>query len=212
MKFKDTLENLLAQKSKVKILRFLLKTRLESMGREIARAIKMDHKTCHRALKELAQQGVILLNNTNSGVLYKINDKNLLVKELLAPLFERENRLIELMALSLTKRIKTPFISVVLFGSVAGGKERAASDVDILIVASNKKRKKEIENALSLLEFDFIHQFGNMLSPVVLSLDNFRSRLRKRDPFLLGVLRIGAPIAGKSPQELIKIGSKKHST
>jgi predicted nucleotidyltransferase/DNA-binding HxlR family transcriptional regulator len=211
MRFKDTIENLLAQKSKVKILRFLLKHSLESTGREIARAIKMDHKTCHRALKELAQQGVVLLNHTNSGVLYKINNKNLLVQELLAPLFNKEYRLIEIMARSLAKRIKTPFISAILFGSVAGGKERPASDIDILIIVSTGKRKKEIEDGLSRTDLSFVRQFGNMLSPVVLSLEDFRARLRKRDSLLMEILRVGIPIVGKPPRELIKLGSKKHT-
>lgn len=207
MKFKDTLENLLAQKSKIKILRFLLKSKLELTGREVARSIKMDHKTCHHSLRELSQQGVILLNHTGGGVLYKINDKNLLVKELLIPLFDKEKKLLRTMSRSLINKLKTPMISVILFGSLIRGTERPTSDVDLLIVVSNKERKEAIKTALSQIEFDFICGFGNMLSPIILTSDEFRARLRRKDKLIRRILRSGSSIYGKSIEGLIKLGT-----
>lgn len=202
MKFRDTLENLLAQKSKIKILRFLFKNKLELTGREMARSIKMDHKTCHRSLKELSEQGVVLVNNTGGGVLYKINEKNLLVKELLYPLFEKESRLIKVMSQSLINKLKIPLLSAVLFGSIVQGKERPTSDVDLLLIVSDKKRKERVKGALSDFEYDFICEFGNMLSPIILTLAELRNKIKTKNRLIAGILRMGDSIAGKSVEEL----------
>lgn len=210
MRFNDTLENLLAQKSKVKILRFLLKSRLEITGREIARVINMDHKTCHRSLKELSQQGVVLLNHSGGGILYKLNDKNLLVKKLLIPLFEREKNLPQIISNSLVKRIKIPIVSIILFGSITTEKERATSDVDLLIIVSNKSRKEAVQNKLSQVEYDFICKFGNMLSPMILTQEELQKKLVKKDKLIIGILRTGRSILGKSTEELIKSNAQKH--
>jgi predicted nucleotidyltransferase len=210
MKFKEPIENLLAQKSKIKILRFLLKTGMEFTGREIARNIKMDHKTCHRALGELSQPGVVFVNHTGSSVLYKINQKNMLVIELLIPLFKKEENLLKTIAQFLVKKIRIPILSAMLFGSIAQNHARETSDVDILIITSNKKTQKAVAAALAHLEFDFIQKFGNMLSPLIITKNELLNKLKGKDKLITTILRTGKVISGKTSEELINLGSKEH--
>jgi|GEM_PF-1515187 len=210
MKFKEPIENLLAQKSKIKILRFLLKTGMEFTGREIARNINMDHKTCHSALSELSQPGVVFANHTGSSVLYKINQKNMLVTELLIPLFRKEENLLKTIAQFLVKKIRIPILSAMLFGSIAQNHARETSDVDILIITSDKKTQKAVVAALARLEFDFIQKFGNMLSPLVITQNELLNKLKEKDKLITTILRTGKTISGKTSEELIDLGSKKH--
>ena len=206
MRYKDTLENLLAQKSKLKILRLLFKGAIERTGREIARSIRMDHKTCHRALRELAQQGVVIVTHTGGGDLYKLNTRNLLVRKILNPLFETEKNLLRTMAKLLVKRLGFPITSIILFGSTAKGLDRPTSDVDVLILIPQSKRKKEAEDRLNQIEFNFIAEFGNMLSPIVLPVSEFSRRYKKGDKLLREILRTGEVIAGKSIEEVRRLG------
>jgi predicted nucleotidyltransferase len=210
MKFKEPIENLLAQKSKIKILRFLLKTGMEFTGREIARNINMDHKTCHHALSELSQSGVVFANHSGSSVLYKINQKNMLVTELLIPLFKKEENLLKTIAQFLVKKIRIPILSVMLFGSIAQNSARETSDVDILIITADKKIQKAVVAALANLEFDFIQKFGNMLSPLVITQNELLNKLREKDKLITTILRTGKVISGKTSEELINLGSKNH--
>jgi DNA-binding IclR family transcriptional regulator len=89
------LENLLAQKSKIKVLRLLLSQNSSPItGREMSRQTGLDHKTCHKALKEFALLGVVRMVQDSNSNLYRLNPKNYLVSQVILPLFEIEKKVL----------------------------------------------------------------------------------------------------------------------
>jgi DNA-binding IclR family transcriptional regulator len=91
MKFDRPLDEVLGARSKVALLRLLVRTRGEHTGRELARLLHLDAKTCHTSLQALARQGVIEYRKAGTAILYRLNEAHALVEELLVPLFDRES-------------------------------------------------------------------------------------------------------------------------
>lgn len=69
-----------------------------------------------------------------------------------------------------------------VFGSVARGQESRRSDVDLLVVGD--ATFTQVTEALHPVQ----EQLGRDVNPSVFLVDEFRRRLRKRDPFLAEVL------------------------
>lgn len=59
-------------------------------GREMSRQTGLDHKTCHKTLKEFCLLGVVRMAQANHSNLYRLNPKNYLVNQVILPLFEIE--------------------------------------------------------------------------------------------------------------------------
>lgn len=95
MKYSRPLDDLLGQQSKVKILRHLANTRLEMSGRQIAADIGMSPWACHRALRDLSDQGALVMRNVGRTYLFRLNEESYVVEELLLPLFQKEKQLLE---------------------------------------------------------------------------------------------------------------------
>lgn len=91
---RNSLEDLLAQRSKIKVLRFLLGNREAVSGREMARLTGLDHKTCHRALKDFSRHGIVLVTHASNRNLYRLNSENHLVNKIIYPLFEKERTIL----------------------------------------------------------------------------------------------------------------------
>lgn len=203
MRFTNILEDILGHKSKIKALRYLLNTKLELTGRQLSRAIGIHHRTAHTALKELASFGVIVMQQTGKAIVYKINNHNLLVKKILRPIFELEKNLLSQTIATVLKKIRIRIISVIVFGSVASSSERGTSDVDVLFLVSSKKEQDKLTAYLDKIEYDFILKYGNMLSPLVLTLNEFYLRLKRKDTLIQNIIHKGKAIYGKTIQEVI---------
>ena len=90
MRINEPLNSVLNQEAKVRIIRFLLNTQAEWSGRQIAGEIGVSPATCHKALNELFVEGILLLKSVGVTHLYKINQNNYLVKNILYDVFQKE--------------------------------------------------------------------------------------------------------------------------
>lgn len=93
MKLTNVLDEVLGQKSKIKILRCLFKRRKEMTGRQVGQFCGLNHRTCQLALKDLEQQGIVVMRKVGKSNLFKLKHDNYLIGQLLGPLFEQEERL-----------------------------------------------------------------------------------------------------------------------
>lgn len=205
MLFLNPLERILGQASKVRILRFLVKTDTELNGREIAAAIGLSHVKVHTALKELNQHDIVKMRRAGKSILYQLNLKNELVKQLLVPLFEKEARLNNMLADIISKYLEPHMLkSVILFGSFASDRARPDSDIDILIIAHNKKDIPLIEESLKRAEISITTGFGNHLAPIVMDGKKFKAGFKNKDKFVMNIAKEGKPILGDIINDLIK--------
>lgn len=203
MKFTNALNSILGHKSKIKILRYLLNTKLELTGREFSRAVGVHHRTAHRALQELASFGIVDMHQAGRAIVYKINVHNLFVECALRQIFNLEKDLLSQAIKTLIKDIPVRIISGIIFGSIASSTERATSDVDVLFLVSSKKERQKLTDTLEKREYDFMLKYGNRLSPLVLTLNEFYIRLKKKDKFLQDIVQKGKAVYGKTMQEVL---------
>jgi predicted nucleotidyltransferase len=212
MKYTDFLQDVLGSKPKVKILRYLIKTNISISGRQLARWLKLHHGTCHKALAELALFGVVIVHKTGRTNLYKINQNNFIVKKILEPIFRIEENIFNLMLAKLKKQITVSILSAIVFGSVAEARERPTSDVDILFITTTEKQKRHLIKQLEKLEYEFILEYGNMFSSMVVTFGEFLQRLKSNDSLIGEIIKKGKVVYGKSISELISYVSKKNRT
>lgn len=203
MRFRDPLDTVLGQLSKVRVLRFLVMSEGERAGREIARSVALSHPIVHRSLQDLAAQGLVASRRAGGALLYRTNPNHWLVKELLGPLFAKEREALRALGVFLLKRLQAPDASLILFGSVARGEERPDSDLDLLVILPDQGRRKTIEAEVFDLASEVSRAFGNRLAPVILTRLEFRERFRRRERWIRSVLKEGQVIAGRPLSDLV---------
>lgn len=207
MLFDNQLEHILGQGKapKIRILRFLIVTPGSGFsGREIAAAIGLSHVKCHTALRELNMHGVVTMRHSGKSILYQLNLKNILVKKLLIPLFEREDRLKNVIAEIILGYLKKPAPkSIILFGSFASGKANPGSDIDVLVIASKKKDIPVLKAGLEKAEIEITIGFGNHLAPLVIEEGEFKRKFRTKDPLTRNIVKESKVLFGESINELI---------
>ena len=72
------LDDIFGQYSKVKILRFLIKSQAQLNGREIAKNVGLSHVKVHTALKDLTKQGVVNMHSVGSSLVYWLDEEHFL--------------------------------------------------------------------------------------------------------------------------------------
>ena len=149
--------------------------------REIGRLIGVPAGSLHRELKLLSDAGLLLRSAAGNQVRYQVN-RACPIQEELAGIFRKTAGLADVLREALTPiagKIRVAFI----FGSVAQGKERATSDVDVLVVGSTSFAA--VVEALSQAS----KRLRREVNPVVMSETAFETKLASRDRFIARVVR-----------------------
>jgi predicted nucleotidyltransferase len=207
MRFHYSIDDLFGQRSKVALLRLMVRTRAEHSGRELSRLVGLDGKTCHAALQDLARQGVVECRKVGTAILYKLKDRHVLVRYILAPVFRKEAGFLAAYAGELQKRARIPLVSVILFGSVVRRKERPSSDVDLVLVVPRPEVSRTCQDALDKAMVELSSSYGSPPQIVLFDRREFTKRAKSGDAFVTEVLRTGRVLYGKPISELIKHGT-----
>jgi predicted nucleotidyltransferase len=148
--------------------------------RQIARTTGVGLGPIQRELKQLTDAGIIQRSVRGRQVYYQANSKS--------PVFTELKSLITKTAgVSDTLRnILTPLIDrlniVLIYGSIASGKETRDSDIDLLIIG--KVTFAEVVAELQLAQ----EQLGREINPTVYPVDEFTAKLAENHHFLRDVL------------------------
>lgn len=206
MNWSRPLDHVLGSRSKVALLRCLLRTRGEHSGRELARVTGLDPKTCHAALQDLARQGIVQYRRMGTALSYTLNDRHVWVRDGLAPLFQMEDRLPADYARDLRRRLGPRVLSIILFGSVARGDERPGSDLDLLVVAPNSTAPEVYERALDAAAVKLSRSYGTSPHVVWCTREAFQRKARSGNGLMTDVLRTGRVVWGRPLAELLSHG------
>jgi predicted nucleotidyltransferase len=204
MIYHQPLDGLLGSRSKVTLLRLLVRTRAEQTGSEWARQVGLDVKTCHTALQELAEQGVVLSRKVATAILYRLNAGHFLAETVLIPLFEREEQGLVQYAKDLRSEVGLPIVSLILFGSVARKEERATSDVDLILIVKSPAMRGKAEDHVDQAATDLASRYGNPPQVIVIDRESFRRKAQKGDALITEVLRTGRVLSGRPFSEILK--------
>ena len=91
---------------------------------------------------------------------------------------------------------------IILFGSAARRKRSRESDVDLLIITTNKRQS--VKDEISMSAFDIMLKNNIVLSPIVMDKDTYEWYKKYRDPFYNNIMRDGVDIWTKKPEHLLK--------
>jgi len=149
--------------------------------REIERLTGVPAGSLHRELRALADTGLLVRSASGSQVRYQV-DRTCPIYEELASIFRKTSGLVDVLREALAPlgaAVRLAFV----FGSVAQGKERATSDVDVMVVGS-ATFEQVVEALVPTSE-----QLGREVNPVVMAADAFRSKYKSGDRFVSRITR-----------------------
>lgn len=182
------LESILGTKNNIKVVRALVKHKdWEFNITELARDIDINKGILSRLIENLEKENIIIVKRKGKIKLFGINKKNEFIKNVIIPLFEKEENFFDLFLKNIIKKIKHKnIISIALYGSVAIGKAKLTSDVDILVVVS--KKTKELEYKLNKLREDFLDK-DILLRIDLMSLNEWKRLKRIKEPLIKNILK-----------------------
>lgn len=167
MKFHNVLDEVLGNKTKVKLLRgFFTYPEKEFTESELQRIAGIPQASVHRNVKSLLENGLLDRKRIGKANLYSLNKEHILYPLLSSDFEEERNTLVELKKViaGAVKNLSEVELAV-LFGSIAKGIERADSDVDVFIVC--KGDKSQLEEKLRDLISVIRNKFGNPFSLMI---------------------------------------------
>lgn len=175
-----TLSSVLFPEYRRRVLGLLLLHPEESLhGREIARRTGLPAGTITRELGLLASVGLLKRERRGNQQIYSADAGSPIYAEL-AGILRKTSGVAEVLATALDPAKATIRVAFV-FGSVAQGRETAASDIDLMLIGSIGFRK-----AVQLLQQAEV-QLGRDVNPKIFSLDEFRAQVGE-DAFLRDVM------------------------
>lgn len=205
MRIYEPLNKILNQESKIKIIRFLFHTQAEWSGRQIAKEIKVSPATCHKVLRELYYEKILFLKSIGVTYLYRLNQNNYIVKNILSRLFQGEKAISEALDRIIVNRIKSKLkkkvISIILFGSVAKKKEKPVSDIDVIVVVKQSSDKRRIENILNSVNGKIIELFSSRMELYILTIDELKNK--RKLPIIKEINKTGRLLWGKPLSEIL---------
>jgi len=149
--------------------------------REIARLTGIPVGSLHRELRALSESGLLMRQPVGNQVRYQANRGHVIYPEL-SEMFRKTVGLADVLreALSpLAARIDLAFV----FGSMAQGKESAASDIDVMVLG--RVTLAAVVGVLSRLRL----RLGREINPVVMTKTDFRTKYRDKDRFVTRVAK-----------------------
>ncbi len=205
MRVHNPLDKILNNEVKVKILRFLCKTEAEWSGRQIAREIKVSPAACHKSLRELNNERALLLSSVGKSHLYRLNKENFIISKLLKPLYQRESKIPDKVYEAIIENVPTldNIVSIAVFGSIKRKKERATSDIDLLVLVRNLEDKEKVEEDFGKVNEKIMKVFGNAISPYIQSLKDFKLKYKRKLPLVRNILKSHKLLFGRPLEELL---------
>jgi uncharacterized protein len=176
------LEQLLGSRLRAKALSWLLSHPGERFFvRQLAAALCEDSTNLSRELIRLEGLGIVTGVREGHQKYFQANPESSIYPELrgLVTKTSGVSDLLREALRPLSSRIEVAFV----FGSVAAGKETAASDVDVLVVGSLPL--KELVEAFSPVQ----DRLGREVNPTIYPAPEFREKITQGHHFLTGVLQ-----------------------
>jgi len=177
---KSLSHHLLGQTRSALLATLLLRPDTALHVRELARVTGASPGSLHRELRSLTALGLLTRQEIGRQVHYRAN-RDSPVFEDLAGLLRKTSGLADVLRGALAPMIERIAFAFV-YGSVASGAERALSDVDVLLLGG-----LGFGDAVKLL-YPAQSALGREINPMVVSVDEWRARLKAKDPFIKEVL------------------------
>ena len=203
MRINNPATHILNSQAKIACLRLLCTHPTELNGTQLGKIVGLTPATVHKAMKELFNEQIVTLKGAGNSHLYELNKENIIVQEMLIPLFLKEAGLLnglidEIRKIVNRSSLKNQILSLALFGSVHEKRERATSDVDLFVLIRDKKIKDKVMEIFIDRKSIKINAMGLTLEPYVKTLEELKKD--KKLETVRSILKSNTLILGESPE------------
>jgi uncharacterized protein len=169
--------------------------------RQLVRAVGAGHGALQRELKHLTEMGLVLRRTQGNQVLYQANSQSPIFSEVKSLITKTVgiHDVIRSALVSLGSEIQIAFV----YGSVARQKERADSDVDLMVLGNASF--SDVVSALGPAQT----ALGRGINPTLFPVSEFRSKLAAENHFLRSVMKEKRLFVLGTDNELAKLASKQ---
>src|SRR6266550_2937429 len=169
--------------------------------RQLVRAVDAGHGAVQRELKHLAEMSLIVRKVQGNQVRYQANSQGPIFSELKSLVKKTVgiHDAIRSALASLGPEVQVAFV----YGSVASQKERANSDIDLMVLGNASF--SDVVSALASAQ----KQLGREINPTVFPISEFRSKFAAGNHFLRNVMRERKLFVLGTENELTKLVSKQ---
>lgn len=194
----DNLVRLLSSRVKAEVFRLLFGPDARELHvREIARQARLNDSTIRQELKRLTGLHLVTARRSGNRAYYRADLSNPLYGDI-RNIVLKTSGLVDILREALDKKPGIRFAFV--FGSIASGAERSASDIDLMIVGSVSLRQ------LSGWLAAAAEHVGREINPHVFTPQEFARRRKEDDHFLTSVLAAPKLFVLGSEDELAEMG------
>jgi predicted nucleotidyltransferase len=174
-----TLSDILSSRVRAEIFRLLFSLDEKELHlREIKRQAGLSLSTIRQDLQKLVKFDLVMTRRDGNRLYYRANTDHPLYPEI-RKLVLKTAGLVEIFKSVLNQEgVQVAFV----FGSLASNREKAASDVDLMVIGSVSLR------ALSSWLSGVFGQVGREVNPITMTVEEFRRRQQIGDHFLSTVL------------------------
>lgn len=174
-----TIDEILGNKTRIRLLRSLYRNQAARSGREIARQMGLSHTHVINQLRELEKWGILVRARVGSADSYSFNDVNYMVKNVLIPLFEAEKKYIVELASRFFQGLGDDLLHAFLFGSMARGTSTARSDMDLVLVVKDDCDLDAVELEAAGITADAMVEFGRRIDALVLPTASYKRKVKQ---------------------------------
>ena len=193
----DRLPELLSSRARSEIFRLLFNGSQEELhGREIQRRSGLNESTIRQELRKLVRLDLVWRRKESNRVYYRAKTENPLFPEIRNLVLKTSGLADVLKSALKDQRIHIAFV----FGSLASGEEKAASDVDLMVIGNLGLRD------LSRLLSGVADKVGREINPHVLHDHEFRRRIQAGEHFVSTIIREPKIFIIGSKDELEAVG------
>ena len=194
MRFHDPLDDILGNRTQVRLLRLLSRTRGGHTGRELARLIGQSHNSTRYALEELERNGLVVKRQAGRSNLYSLDEDNIIYRKILSPAFKLEEDLLVEVAKIFSDQLGEDMLDMILFGSVAKGEENPNSDIDLVLVFRDEVNPEDKESDVAEASLQASKSFGNQVSTILLKSTEFERKKKARSGLWRDIAETGQSI------------------
>lgn len=172
MQFELPLDKIIGSKAKIKILKYLFGHLASMSENELAKVIKISPMTINRLMKELRELNLASMERVGNANVWSVNKGSYAYGALSKIMGEISgvSTPLEHLKVTLSGNIPKKLVrKVILYGSVAQGKSKINSDIDLYILVRSQKEAQDLTPSIDKLSSLCLSLYGNRLAPYILT-------------------------------------------
>lgn len=169
------LEEVLGNKASITLLRTMINYRGKIFTiRGLSSEANVTHNETALTIHDLEKNGIVKIQPIGNAYHLELNEDSYILRNIIVPVVEAEKNTMNELILTLRKFFTSKkTMTVAIFGSVAGAKEKIDSDIDLFIISDDHDDAIKL---ISKASREVSARFNGNLSPIIFSEKEFKAK------------------------------------